>query len=106
MFPVLNEETKKQYSKYHAFAGLTAYFCALGTMLAGIQEKQTFSRHDSLHIDFDGSYQPLMTIPASLGPLIIILAVVVAFHVVFLKTEVKTASAYEAAPAEEALVEA
>lgn len=85
VLPVFSEEMKKKWRDYHAFLGVGSFFCALATMLVGIQDKTRMNHKKKLHIHPHGKYGPLATIPASIGPLMIILAVTVGFQLVFLQ---------------------
>lgn len=92
VFPIMNADMKKVYAQYHQFFGMAVYLTALATILVGIQEKSTFNRHTSHHIHFKGSFKPLDLIPAVMEPLIVILAISVAFHTTFLKAPVTISS--------------
>eukprot|EP00210_Caulerpa_lentillifera_P005646 g5399.t1 len=107
IFPIFSETVKKQCKDYHTFTGLAVYFCAFATMLMGIQEKFGFTKKNSLHIHFHGNYEPLRTLPASIAPLMIILAFIVAFQLVILKEkelEVPAEGPSETTAAEQPLV--
>jgi len=84
--PILKSDFKKIYGHYHRFFGMATYLTGLATILVGLQEKSSFNRNSGHHIHVKGPYEALAVIPAAMQPMIVLLAISVGFHAIFLKS--------------------